>query len=121
MEKEYKQRGDYLAEFCDKYGFKRISYGEWEKKINDKAGLLILLIEPDTIKITYFIDVQLENELKRYYIWRQERLRDFILLQSKGYKELYERVFKEHIIEMINNMHYEILFNEDYGKDKDIC
>ena len=121
MEKEYKQRIDYLAEFCDKYGFERIAYGKWEKKINDNASLLIQLIEPDTIQITYFIDVQLENELKRYLIWRKEMLKDFLLLQSKGYKELYERVFKERIMGMINNMHYKIFFNEDYGKDKDIC
>lgn len=121
MEKEYKQRIDYLSEFCDKYGFKRISYGEWEKKINDKASLQILLIEPDTIQITYFIDVQLENEQKRYLSWRKEMLKDFILWQSTDYKKLYERVFKERIMEMINNMHYKILFNEDYGKDKDIC
>ena len=116
MEKGCKQKMDYLSEFCDKYGFERIAYGKWEKKINDNSSLLILLIEPDTIQINYFIDVQLENELKRCLIWRKEILKDFIFLQSKGYKELYKRVFKERIMEMINKMHYKILFNEDYGE-----
>ena len=108
------ERINYLVDFCDKYGFQRITDGKWEKRINDNSSLQILLIEPDTIQITYFIDVQLENELKRYLIWRKEMLKDFIFWQSKDYKEICERSFKEHIIEMINNMHYKILFNEDY-------
>ena len=110
------ERINYLVDFCDKYGFERIAYGKWEKKINDNSSLLILLIEPDTIQITYFIDVQLENKLKRCEIWRKEMLKDFIFWQSKDYKELYERVFKERIMGMINNIHSKILFNEDYGE-----
>lgn len=121
MEKEYKQREGYLAEFCDKYGFERIAYGKWEKKVGNNSSLLILLIEPDTIQINYFIDVQLENETKRYFISRKESFKEFIFWQSKDYKQMYERIFKVRIIEMINNMYYKILFNEDYGKDKDIC
>lgn len=114
MAKEYKQRVDYLVEFCDKYGFERIDYEKWKKKINDNSSLLILLIEPDTIQITYFIDVQLENELKRCKIWRKEVF-NFILWQNAN-QATYEQFFKRRIIDMISNIHYKILFNEDYGE-----
>ena len=116
MAKEYKQRVDYLVEFCDKYGFERIAYGKWEKKINDNSSLLILLIEPDTIQTTYFIDVHLENEMKRYFVSRKESLKEFIFWQSKDYKAMYEQIFRNRIMEMINNMYYKILFNVDYGE-----
>ena len=115
MAKEYKQRVDYLVEFCDKYGFERIAYGKWKKKINDNSSLIILLIEPDTIQINYFIDVQLENELKRCQIWRKEAFKDFILWQDIG-QVTFERFFKRVVIDMVSNIHYNILFNEDYGE-----
>jgi thymidylate kinase len=109
------ERINYLVDFCDKYGFERIAYGKWEKKINDNSSLLILLIEPDTIQITYFIDVQLENELKRCQIWRKEAFKDFIVWQNAD-QTTYEQFFKRCIIDMISNIHYKILFNEDYGE-----
>ena len=109
------ERINYLVDFCDKYGFQRITDGKWEKRINDNSSLQILLIEPDTIQITYFIDVHLEDELKQCVSWRKEVLKDFIFWQNAD-QTTYEQYLKRSIIDMISNIHSEILFNEAYGE-----
>lgn len=83
---------NYLEEFCNKYDFERVTYRQWEKRINDNSSLVILLIEPDTIQITYFIDVQLETELKQCQISRKEVFKDFIVWQNAN-QTTYEQFF----------------------------
>lgn len=120
MEKEF-YRSDYVEFLAKELNFTKIKHDLYEKNINRCSNFQIEYVDwQREIIFTYTILVKSNNNTQKVQIRHKECLVDITFLQSydeKGYINYLKRI----ILGMVTNLHNEILFNDDYGKVKDIC